>query len=179
MHVPERFKTVGVADLLADTILREVTLAYLKDFWTQFDRGVAPVFFGRAGTGKTTAAAVIARYVWEVGQVDTAFITVPDIVTQVDFSRFEPATQAVLWRMKTVPFLILDDAHVISGPNTPVGHAMTSVISVRWNERRPTLWTGNFDLAPGREWSGLYAQFGPILGRRLEDGSEGYRVLAQ
>lgn len=177
MVLPERFARVRVSDLHPDTLLTEVTRDYLQHFWEAFDAGVAPVFVGRPGTGKTTAAAVVARYAWQVGDVDTEFVVVPDLTAQIEFDRFSEETRARLLRLRDVPLLVLDDAHVIPNAQSASAAALTSVVSARWNARRPTLWTANFDLQAGREWAVIYRHFGPVLGRRIEDGSAGYRVL--
>jgi DNA replication protein DnaC len=175
-HVPPRFREIEPSDV-QDATMRAVVERYLRDFWEAQELGRAPAFIGRTGCGKTTAAAAVAKRVWEVAQLDVEFVAVPEVVPVFDLQRFSAEVQAMVFRQQTVAFLVLDDCDVVTSSSATVQQIFASVIAARYAARRPTLWTGNFDLPAGREWPVLYQQFGPMVARRLEHGSEGYRII--
>lgn len=173
--IPERFATAELA-ALPNTTVKDVVIEYLKGFWEAAPLGIAPLFLGPARTFKTHAAAVIVRLAHLNAGVTAEFVSCPTQLVDLDLHRYSENTRKTVRRWQEVPLLVLDDFGVIERGSFKES-VLTSVTAARFDALRPTIWTANLDLAVGREFEAIASLYSPLLARRLEDGSRGFRAF--
>lgn len=171
--LPPRFAGAVLKDVQPGAV-RDVLCDYSTQFWQVAADGRGPLFLGRAASGKTTAAAVLARLV--APHVETCWVSVPVLQVGFERSRFDPTLTQQIEHWHSVPFLVLDDFAVIE-PRSPGHGILTAVIASRFDHQRPTCYTGNLSLPAGREWEALAERYGPLVARRLRDTSTGFVAL--
>lgn len=172
--VPERYADTTQEQL--PTPLATLLSEYLFGFWTHAPKGIAPLLLGRAFTWKTAAAVVLAKQIQEVHKVAVTFVSVPDKMIQLELNRFSEETRQMLARWKLADFLILDDFATVEPKS--FGHdVLKSLIAARFDSTRPTVWTGNVELDAKDPFKGLGLAYGPLMGRRLQQGAEGFTVV--
>jgi len=173
--LPERFKQAKLSDLPEGT-LKDTAQDYLKQFLVKAEQGIAPLFIGRARTWKTYAASVIANAVRYEAGLEVGFVECPVELNALERVRFTTGTDQRIAEYQSVPFLVLDDfAEVRQG--TYGEQVLLEIVSARHARMKPTLFTGNIQLATGsNQFAPLVARFGPMFARRVADGSEGFRV---
>jgi DNA replication protein DnaC len=175
--LPGRYADKRLTDLLPGD-LKQCATEYVDAFLERAGAGVAPLFLGRARTGKTTAAAAILRSVTQVYHVGALFCSVPSDFPRLEMTKYRPETEAEIRRLQEIPFLVLDDIGVVD-PGT-YGHQLLSRLVVdRFDALRPTLMTGNLTLPIGGEWERIAGLYGPLLARRLQECATGFTVLTE
>lgn len=173
--IPAAYRDVQWDALLPGT-LRDTVLQYLQEFPTALQTGKAPLFLGQALQGKTTAAVLIAIAVMEQAQQDIEFVSIPEVRPTLEFDSFSSRVSNYVLRWMTVPFLVMDDFAVAqSGSKTAI--ALEAVITKRFNNLLPTLWTGNILLPDRDPFAPIAERYGALFARRLEQRAQGYTVL--
>lgn len=166
LDIPLRYEKASL-ERIPKTLKPAVT-EYLNEFWTVAAAGLAPVFLGRSRTGKTMAAAVIARIVHATVPLDVKWCSAPGWAA-------EPFNQS-LDMLRRAPLLVLDDLQAITKESRAFT-GLQAVLSSRFDALRPTIITGNIYLPHGKEWETLGDLYGPALARRLQDAGKGFTVL--
>lgn len=175
IDLPEQFRAARLKDA-PDSPARDVAYKYLKDFWRTASNGIAPLFLGSARTWKTHCAAAIARMVHEQLNIAVEFAEAPTLRHTLEALRFEDSTQKYTRRLLEVTLLVVDDFTVIK-PDGYVGSFLQTLCHNRFSRKLPTIWTGNVTLHEGAEFEELARLYGPMMARRLEDGSRGFAAF--
>jgi DNA replication protein DnaC len=174
-EIPRRYQEVTL-DIVTHPSLVKAARKYGAEFWDAAPRGLAPLFLGGAGEYKTVTAAVIAQKVRNAG-IEVVWVNCAGEFTKFDREAFDPDTKKRLEKIKTTPFLVLDDFAQI-----PTGSRMINTLveigTQRYDNMLPTLYTGNLVISKG-DTSKLAAHVGACLERRMLDASEGFRVFVQ
>lgn len=181
LELPLRYRDVTINQLHAGP-LRSVVVDYLRSVKSFVRDGLAPVFIGRARTGKTTAAALVARELDACHQLSVAWVNAPTWAGQFDRRRFEETTELQVRQWAAVDFLVMDDFSEVQ-PGSVMGGVIRQLLAARFDAQRPTLWTGNILLGPGDPAQELYAEvskrWSASFARRLQDGGERLTVVVR
>lgn len=176
--VPAQFTDVTLEGLRSSK-LRALVRSYGQQFWEVGSQGLAPLIIGPPATYKSYAAAVLTKQIHQAAQVPTAWCTVPVDLTRIERKRYQPETDELIERWKTIPFLVLDDFAMIR-PASWQFDVLLEIGMARFEARRPTLWTGNVLLTGGDTdpWPQIEKLMGIQLLRRMTERSEGFRCYA-
>jgi DNA replication protein DnaC len=146
------------------------------------------VLTGPTGTGKTHLAAAIVRNlilagkIFRIGNLNWSygdFVTVPDLLLklrQTFNSRKGDSESDIVDRLRTVPFLVLDDLGS-EKPSEWVTTTLYTIVDARYREVMPTIVTTNLSM------SQIASQLHPRIASRLSDGKvikltgEDHRVM--
>lgn len=169
-ELPPRYAG-AVIERLPNQNIRDVVHDYLQHFGEHAAAGRAPLFLGQSGVGKSMGAAVIASRVHTRVPLDTRWVSVPHLALDANLFAFDPEPYY------TVPFMVLDDLHALLPAIKRPFAALTAILSARFDSLRPTLITGNLELPEHQEWETLARLYSPAIARRLQEGSEGLRVI--
>ncbi len=169
--LPDRFEEARLK-LLWDGSLKEMAVSYCEKAEELIDQGVAPFFVGRSGTGKTTAAAAIARVISIGYHIETTWASAPDVLTRLKYQRWKGEEE--LLALMRVPFLVLDDIAVFPPTSEEFG-IWLRLMTQRFDDRRPTLYTANLALS-SKPFEDLAQKYGPLVARRLQEGSGDYAL---
>lgn len=179
--IPRRFAAYKPADLPQGP-LRDTAYGYLQAFWTDAAVGRAPVFLGAVRTGKTITACAIANTLYAGGSgtirrpIDVVFVNAAEHLPSLNRERYRKATAARVARWKQATFLVVDEFGVAK--DDAEISLLLEIMTYRWNEQRPTLWTANFErLNDANPFEPIARRFGPVFARRLEDAGKGYTVI--
>lgn len=173
--VPAQFADVTLEGLRQVT-LRSLVRSYGQQFWEAGSQGLAPLILGPPATYKSYAAAVLCKQIHQAAKVPTAWCTVPVDLTRIERKRYQPDTDALIDRWKTIPFLVLDDFAMIRTGSWQFD-VLLEIAMARFEARRPTMWTGNVLLREGESdpWPQIERLMGVQLLRRMTERSEGFR----
>jgi hypothetical protein len=169
LELPPRFEDAAPLAIANESIRVAVEL-YIKDFWEMAERGIAPVFLGRAGQYKTFGAACIARYV-RYQQLPVRFVECGRFFMDLDSKFYQANGMQAYEEAATVPFLILDDFTQVKA-GTRSAELLANLLSERFSATLPTLVTGNIrgrDRKHGLEL--ISEHYRPDFARRLLHGS--------
>jgi DNA replication protein DnaC len=130
---------------------------------------------GPPGIGKTHIAVSVLRRLVEEKQVRGLFYDVRDLL-RVIRSTYNPvvhtAEMDILRPVMTAELLVLDDLGA-EKPSAWVEETMNLIVNTRYNERRPTIFTTNYeDLPDEAEVDSLKARVGFRLHSRLHEMCE-------
>jgi hypothetical protein len=173
--IPPRYDHATLADVPYPSL---VTTAreYGKRFWDVAPLGQAPLLLGVAQTWKTHAAAVLASKIRELYQLNVGWCNCASELPRLDRDAFLETTRTRIQYMKTVPFLVMDDfSQVKQGAGRQLD-IMVEIGTDRFDNLRPTLWTGNLTITK-EDRSALVNAVGTCLARRMLEASEGFRVM--
>lgn len=173
--VPAQFADVTL-DGLHNPGLRSLVRTYGQRFWEVAEQGIAPLLIGPPATYKSYAAALLTKQIHQSAKVPTAWCTVPVDLTRIERKRYQPETDALIDRWKTIPFLVLDDFAMIR-PNSWQFDVLLEIAMGRFEMRRPTMWTGNVLLKDDETdpWPQIERLLGIQLLRRMTERSTGFR----
>lgn len=175
LNIPERFMSATPAGITHEGVHAAVE-RYVANFWEEADRGIAPVFVGRAGQYKTYGACVIARYV-QYQRIPTTFVQCGPFFTALDAAFYskngmQPYTEAV-----NVAFLVLDDFTQVKSGTRPA-ELLGNLLGERFAAGLPTVVTGNIRGRDRNHGLGLIGeQYRPDFARRLLHGAGSYYVM--
>lgn len=175
LDLPAQFADVRL-EAIPHAKLREQVREYGRQFWDMAPRGIAPVWLGPPATYKSYAAAVLCTAMHGQG-VKTAWLTVPVKLTELERKRYSDVADRALAAWKQAPFLVLDDFAMVR-MNSWQHDALVEIAMARFENQRPTLWTGNVFVDPGvtPKLSTMLEQVvGGQLTRRIIERSEGFR----
>lgn len=173
-NVPARFQDAH-PEGIPDDFLRGIVRRYLREFWTVAPHGIAPVFVGKARAYKSYAAAVIGRWVANAADVETWWIDCGNDLHQMERDRYgDEVGKQIAW-LKRVPFLVMDDFTNVR-EKTWAADLLVEITTARWNDMRPTLFTGNVLLGK-EDLTRLASLYGTCLARRVYDGADGFRYV--
>jgi hypothetical protein len=162
---------------IATPIVRRTAMNYLTGFWELADDGKAPAFLGRAGTYKSLAAAVIARFVRDTALLDTAFVQCGPEFLELERRRFEVSThQRIVW-LTLCPFVVFDDFTKLK-PGSFGLDSLDAIVEKRYGYGFPTLYTGNV-VVQKDDWSEVTNHFGAGFARRLQEGAAGLTAVVK
>jgi DNA replication protein DnaC len=130
---------------------------------------------GPPGIGKTHIAVSVLRRLVEEKQVRGLFYDVRDLL-RVIRSTYNPVVRTaemdILRPVMTAELLVLDDLGA-EKPSEWVEETMNLIVNTRYNERRPTIFTTNYeDLPDEAEVDSLKARVGFRLHSRLHEMCE-------
>ncbi len=171
VQLPERFAEVRLKDLW-DGPLKEAAVKYCEHAEALIDEGIAPFLAGRAGTGKTMASVAIARVISIGYHIETTWASAPNVLTRLTHQRWRGEEE--LAALMRVPFLVLDDIAVFP-PTTEEFAIWLRLLTQRFDDRRPTLYTANLALG-SKPFEDLAQKYGPLVARRLQEGSGDYAL---
>jgi len=177
LDLPRGLET-ATYEQLPKSRIKQVTRDYLTRFGEVATQGIAPLFIGRAGTYKTRASAVIARAVFERGNLAVEFVDCTMALLELDMNKYGKGTLGVIERWKRVPFLVMDDFAQVK-PTSFGAEIIRGILATRYNALLPTLWTANVALPADEEFDRLGELYGAQFGRRLKERSEGFRVFIE
>lgn len=166
-QVPDRFKDAKVSELWPGT-LRDVSGEYIANVETLLAEGIAPLFVGKAGTGKTLAATAIFRVINEYHKIDAHWASAPSLFFEL--VRLNWRAQDVIRNLCEIPYLFIDDIGVIK-VNTPAFDIWMDILSQRFDAMRPIMYTANLRVDTADPFSTLADLYGPLVARRLQKGS--------
>ena len=170
--IPDRFqdRTLGSFDTTEPG--QRQALEFAESFAAEFagkHSGRCAVFFGNAGTGKTHLACGVARHIMRKYNRTAIFTSVSKMARRIreakSFNASETESSVIL--AYSIPhLLILDEVGLQSGTDAE-SRSMFDVINERYENRKPTLFLTNLDVA------GFRAAIGERLFDRMkEDGGE-------
>lgn len=174
LPVPRRYQEAEYSELQTKS-LATVVRSYGREFWSAAEQGVAPLFAGTAGVGKTYAAAVLAKAIHGM-RIPVAWCDCAQELVWIDREAFSPAVAARVQVLKTTPFVVMDDFTQFQD-----GRQLNTLIeigSARYNAKLPTLWTGNVAIARN-DYTELEKAVGVMLARRIAEMSVGFRVMVK
>ena len=130
---------------------------------------------GPPGIGKTHIAVAVLRRLVEEKQVRGLFYDVRDLL-RVIRSTYNPVVRTaemdIIRPVMTAELLVLDDLGA-EKPSEWVEETMNLIVNTRYNERRPTIFTTNYeDLPDEAEVESLKARVGFRLHSRLHEMCE-------
>lgn len=177
LDIPSQF-TNAQLDQIPHQTLRDQVRNYGKHFWELAPRGIAPVWLGPPASYKSYSAAVLCTAMHHQG-VKTAWLTVPVKLTELERKRYSDTAEQLIAHWKQVPFLVLDDFAMVR-LNSWQHDALVEIAMSRFENQRPTLWTGNvfFEQGVKPDIAVLIQEaVGAQLMRRIVERSEGYRYF--
>ena len=153
--------------------VRTKTVDYLRRFY-QLPAGVAPIYLGRAETGKSRAAAVVSLAFKNTANVGVEWVNCPAQMPEIERAKFADVTHAIIYRWKRIPVLILDDFLIASAA------LIQELIWSREASQLPTILTGNVHAEPGQELDEIaktWGAAGPGIVHRLQNLSGGFGLF--
>lgn len=106
MRLPERFWDTSFAQI--DPDLQPVIESYLRKIDDHLDKGEGLMLWGKNGTGKTSAATVVAKEVRRRG-ASVLYVTAERLRQSVLEKEMFDGDQLLVDRARRVDFLLLDD----------------------------------------------------------------------
>jgi len=176
-RIPDRYRACDFSTFVTypnEQLLRAVERA--REFAAAFpvvDRGL--LLIGPPGIGKThLAVSVLREVVTEKGGRGLYFDT--RTLLSTIRSTYNPVTKAseadVLGRVMTADLLVLDDLGA-ERPTDWVEETMNLIVNTRYNDRKPTVFTTNYeDVPPGDELESLLVRVGFRMHSRLREMCE-------
>lgn len=149
-----------------------------EEYWYQFrdlPPGVAPIYVGRAQTGKSRAAAVLAL-AFERATVGVEWVNCPSQMPEMERARFTDDARNTIYRWKAIPLLILDD-FLLAPPQV-----IQELVWAREAAQLPTILTGNVHAELGeelKEIAKVYGAAGPGMVHRLQALAGGFGVFTK
>lgn len=137
---------------------RERIADYVQLIETHVRKGVGLYLWGDNSRGKTYIASALCKYVWARYRVASYLITAPDLyeATKADFPAHIGSEESVLYRVRNVRFLVVDDLGREYRATSGFFEAeLSSILRNRIREAKTTTITSN--LAPGKI-SSVYGQ---------------------
>lgn len=182
MDIPKRFQEAWYTDWKEGTPLNELILDYINNFDDHYRAGKAPFLVGKAGTGKTRAAAAIANAIkhgadenlsvswYSASEVFNQVLDAKDLYMKDLYVRLKSD-------LRSSDFIVIDDISTLrSYPR--LTELFWSVLDYRYSEMKPTLMTANFDLVDGEDfWVSLEHSLTPAISRRIKECSEGLTLV--
>lgn len=169
--IPSRYRKHTLADL-PDSVYRTVLKRYVESLQANLQAPKGILFFGPAGTGKSTALGAFGLYLDYAGPRETVWFNCADVARRYSGSFKErEGLSVVIERSQHV--VVLDD--VQEAP--PVW--LTGLVSQAYDAEVPIFYTGNLDVPVGQEWDALAQRFGPVVARRMRDECTGFAVIAR
>lgn len=185
MEIPHRYKKAIVDPLEAAKWapgLLELCQEYTERFEEYAEQGKAPMFLGLAGRGKTYAAAAILNTldkianannlpelskVWvPVGEALNTINTARDMYDRDTYFRWDYA-------IKNSDIAVFDDfAYLRDHPK--LKELFWIYVNARYDRQLPTIFTANIEM---KDWEDLFDLFGPAIGRRMKEMSEGLTLI--
>lgn len=179
--IPARFAGMNSTEAIESPAIRRAVEKYVGEFMNAAPKGIGCLFIGKAGTYKSTAAYVLLHQVWKTYQLTGLVIQCPIVLNRFERNRYSPITEKDLAQLRREPLLVMDDFSQI----TPGGYQagiLLELAEARYSEMKPTIWTGNIAVSePSTDavTAAISSLYGPSFGRRVVEGSEGFRVLVR
>lgn len=162
LEVPKRYQSATWTDV-PEGPLRSVAKRYGESFWGLASQGLAPVFLGPSGTGKTYTAAVLALGI-RAQLLDVGWCACGVDFAGLDRQLFGDATRKRVEWLRSAPVVVMDGFTEVAGRGRTL---ITEIGLARFDAQLPTIWTG--DLGQKR----LATFVGGALARRLKVTSQG------
>lgn len=140
LELPDRFVQAAPKGI-NNAAIQAAVVRYLDEFWDAAERGIAPVFLGRAGQYKTFGAAVIARWV-QFQRLPVKFVKCGQFFMDLDAGFYGAAGLKPYKEAAEVPFLVLDDFTQVK-TGTRGAELMANLLDHRFSAMLPTVLTGN------------------------------------
>jgi DNA replication protein DnaC len=184
-HIPPLYKRCDLENFrdYNDSLIRAVTAA--RSFSEQFpvvDKGL--LFLGLPGLGKTHLAAATLKRTIERTNCRGLFYTTPELLALIrnTYNAAIKSTESdVIRPVMEVPLLVLDDLGA-ERPTDWVEETMNLIVNTRYNYRRATIFTTNYQLNlpqgglpfEGKDWArfDLKERVGFRLFSRLQEMCE-------
>lgn len=183
INIPKRFEDAALSDFPEDSMLRAAGVKYIAGFEEFFEQGMAPVFLGRPGTGKSRISAAILNTVFEktTPQVSVGWFPASESINRLlDFRDMRlNDSYATLWTaMRSTQLVVFDDISTIR-TSPRVLEYFWMIVDARYSELLPTIFTANFEqsLDDKSPWDVMADYFNPAFARRLRETSLGLAVL--
>jgi DNA replication protein DnaC len=170
--LPDRFLKARV-DEKTNPAIKELLREYIGHLEEYKAAGVAPSFFGTAGSGKTYAAAVVAKLLIAKGARVYWASTVSELNKLLDYRdyRFE-SYFALKNKLLTTDVVIFDDFGQLRDYQR-VRETFFEIVDYRYSWKLSTIFTANFNLDVEENWTIVGKGFGGMLARRVQSMSEG------
>jgi len=172
--IPERFREAKLSKIENEAV-RTVVVKYLTHFEAYATKGVAPSFLGKGGTYKSFGAGLIADRLYRQALLPLEYVACASQMAELERARYDAATSKFLRRLRTTPFLIMDDFTQIK-LGTWTTDMLLEIADARYNALLPTMWTGNLFISK-EDQSSLINGYGVSFARRLMEGSKGLIVV--
>lgn len=170
--LPNRFLNARIDDQTNPTIV-----AMIKEYVGNLDKyealGIAPSFFGTAGSGKTYAAAIVGKLLAARGYPVYWAQTVLELNKLLDYRDFRTEAYFSLKnKLLTTKVVILDDFGQLRDYQR-VRETFFEIVDYRYAWKLQTVFTANFNLEDEENWTLVGKGFGGMLARRIKAMSEG------
>lgn len=170
--IPLRFRDRTLQRFVAEHPGQVYALKFAEEYAEAFTYGTparCAVFVGKPGTGKTHLACGIALRIMARHGASALFTSVSRMARRIREAKSYDAaeTESEAIAMHVYPdLLIVDEVGMQSGTDAEA-RALFDVVNERYEQRKPTIFLSNFDLAQVREC--LDAR---VFDRLREDGGE-------
>lgn len=172
--LPDRFIEAKIVSL-NDSTLKTFLTEYISSFKANKDAGIGVALFGNQGTGKSYAAAALARALVSKGNSVMWAPTVEVFNQLLDFKDYRlPRYFSLKSNLKDAEVVIFDDfSQLHSYPR--IRETFFEVIDTRYAWKRPTIFTANFIINKEEDWNTQVAScFNNSLARRIRAMTDGF-----
>jgi DNA replication protein DnaC len=178
LALPKRFISAELDDK-TNASLKAVANEFTTNFSKYYSLGLAPMFLGNPGVGKTHVAAAIANTLDKEKNVPVYWAdAVRTLNNLMDYRDFRDKSYfALKEKVLRTPFVIVDDfGHLQRYARTR--ELFFEIVNARYASRLPTLFTANFEVGQSVEsWGVIDSCFGPAMTRRFRVMCKGLLFL--
>lgn len=170
---PDRFVD-AVFDSKSDPELVQMLTQYSQNFLEYEKEGLGPALFGKAGAGKTHAAAALARTLVSKNVQVVWANTVGALNLTLDYRDYKHSSYFKLKALlKEARVVVFDDFGQLRDFSR-IRELFFEIVDDRYAWKKPTIFTANFEIKSEKDWLDEIGKcFNVALARRIYSMSKG------